>query len=236
MYQLNTSISSKVTCYNLANIYTQPIWARVGVSPQLKASVGEVIKYPVLPPLYTHDPVDTGQGQLYQEDSKIIKIIVNGNTGLYECARFYVPRGSIGVVRQLWQWLEIKNAPATPPVISTPFDALGHTRDTGQAEIDILWKFRLFHGKRRGPLFIGPSGNLPSGWGYPRFSDCRELRFPWGSNAPVFLLVPEHHTFIAYGDILLGKNEIDTMGIRISGYIQTISRHSLHNSRHGFTW
>ena len=144
--------------------------------------------------------------ELYQEDSKIIKIVVNGNTGLYECARFYVPRGSIGVVRQLWQWLELKNPPATPPVVSTPFDALGHTRDTGQNPIDIHWKFRLFHGKRRGPLYVGASGNLPKGWGYPRFSGCRELRFPWGSDAPVFLLVPEHHTFIAYGDILLGKN------------------------------
>jgi len=226
----------KATCYNFANLYTSPFWSQGGVSPVLRSSVAEVNTYPAIIPDYTHDPYDTAQGQLYQEDAKIIKIIVNGNTGLYECARFYVPRGSIGVVRQIWQWLEIKNPPATPPVISTPFDALGHTRDTGDDPIDINWKFRLFHGQRRGPLYIGASGNLPSGWGYPRFSDCKELRFPWGSNAPVFLLVPEHHTFIAYGDILLGKNIIDTMGVRISGYIQTINKESLFNSRHGFTW
>lgn len=233
---MNAPLRSKVTCYNLAELYTKPIWAKGGIPPQLRASVNEVIKYPVQTPLFTHDPVDTEQGQLYQEDAKIAKIIVNGNTGLYETARFYVPKGSIGVIRQLWQWLELKNPPATPPVISTPFDALGHTRDTGDEPIDILWKFRLFYGQRRGPLYVGASGNLPSGWGYPRFSDCRELRFPWGSNAAVFLLVPEHHTFIAYGDILLGKNVIDTMGTRIAGYIQTISRHSLHNSRYGFQW
>lgn len=233
---MQTPFQTNVTCYNFADLYTKPFWSQGGVSPVLETSVSEVFDYPVKEPIYTLDPIDTGQGQLYQEDAKIHKIIVNGNTGLYECARFYVPKGSIGVVRQLWQWLEIKNPPATPPVISTPFDALGHTRDTGDEPIDILWKFRLFSGRRRGPLYIGASGNLPSGWGYPRFSHCRELRFPWGSNAAVFLLVPEHTTFLAYGDILDGKNVIDTLGVRISGYIQTINQASLYNSRHGFTW
>lgn len=227
---------SKVTCYNLAELYTNPIWSQGGISPQLRASVEEVMTYDVQPPLVTTDPWDTQQGQLYQEDAKIIEIIVNGNTGLYECARFYVPRGHVGFVRQIWQWLEIKNPPATPPVISTPFDALGHTRDTGDEAIDILWKFRLFYGQRRGPLSVGASGNLPRGRGYPRFSSCSELRFPWGSDAPVFLLVPEHHTFIMYGDIKDGKNVVDTMGARISGYIQTISPDSMYNSRHGFQW
>ena len=204
--------------------------------PQIAKSVIEVSKYPTIKPVRIPDPTLDNQAQQYQEDSYIAAVHINGASGYYEASRFYVPHGRIGVIRQCWQWLELSNPIAAPPVIGTPFDALAHTRDLGGNPVNILWQLRLYQGHKTGPLEVANQNKVSFGYGYPGFANWSDLRFPWGSAAPVFWLVPENFTIVLYADIQTGKTLVSSVGGRLAGYTQVISKDSVWNTRHGFQW
>jgi len=236
MNLVNETIKAGFADYGPKTAYCKPFVPAPFKRPSIAKNILTVWNYPVTKLEKPPDPTQDTYAQLYQEDARIARVTPSPYRGLYELARFYAPWGSIGVVRQAWQWLELKDPPATPKVLGTPFDAMYHTRSTPPGTVDILWKLRLIVGQVKGSYVNQPQNTLPFGQGYPRFANWSELRFPWGSNAPVFWLVPENMTLCMYADIRVGDLYIESIGARLAGYIQTISKESQYNTRHGFTW
>ena len=237
MNTVDAIIKAGFAKYGVQTCYWKPFVPRPWKRPTIAKAIRTVWKYPVTKLEKPPDPTQDTYAQLYQEDAHITRVTPSPYRGLYELARFYVPWGSIGVVRQAWQYLELKDPPATPPVLGTPYDGLDYSRSTAvPGNVDILWKLRLIRGKVKGAYVNAPQQSLPVGQGYPRIANWTENRFPWGSNAPVFWLVPENMSLCLYADIRVGDLYIENIGARLAGYVQTISKTSQHNTRHGFTW
>lgn len=197
---------------------------------EIKKAVKTVSLYKVEDTFPPFDPTRDAHGQRYFEDSFITN--PDEYKDVYECFRFYVPWGRIGIARQCWQWLEIKDAVSV--VLPTPFDAMAHFRTTNF--IDILWRLRFVSGEVNGPRRYGDSNWISSGYGFPELPNFDYIRFPWGSNAPVFWRIPENTTLMMFCDIKQGKDDVVRFGGRIAGYTQPISDASQHNTRYGWQW
>ncbi len=144
-----------------------------------------------------------------------------------------MPAGRIGIVRQCWQYLVVEDADI--PVQYGPYDPLYELRGTGGAAT-IIWKLRLSSGELQVPKYELASGLIETGYGYPELPRFRWIRFPWGSNTPVFWMVPEDTTLSLFADIQAGKDSVSSIGGRLAGYTQPISSFSQHNTRHGWQW
>lgn len=200
--------------------------------PKVDRRVEIVARYPTVKFVKPTDPFRDNLSQIYQEDAHIIHTT---RASLWEVCRFYVPTGRIGVVRQIWQWIEIRNPPATPPVVGTPYDARTDSRDNANP-ITLLWKLRCTSGRRNVPLIEASASLNPPGWPLTTLPNWKEYRFPWGSSVQVFLLIPEHTTLSLYVQATRGADYVDYLGGRLAGYTQTMTSIAQQNARHGFQW
>lgn len=228
---LETAIEQGFCRYNLPTREIEPLTPKPWTPPFIKKRIRVVATYPVRVYIIPVDPTTDDKGQRYLEDVEITSVKPYAEN--YEVARFYVPWGRIGIVRQCWQWLQI--ADATIPPLAGPYDAIYHARGAG-GPASIVWKLRLSSGELLGPKLTLTTGLIETGYGFPELPRFSQIRFPWGSNAPVFWMVPEDTTLSLFCDIVSGKDEVQSIGGRLAGYTQPISSYSQHNTRHGWQW
>lgn len=151
--------------------------------------------------------------------------------GVYELARFVVPAGNVGIVKQIQQY--VRRIPALIPVTMSG----GLPFELERLEVFINWHLRLDALKPGGwcgtvntnslmpnsLYFDSPSGYLP---GLP-FTDhdlavTPFLRWPWTDvdSGNVDLLVPGGYALRFFADYWEGLSDIYIAG-RLSGYWQT---------------
>ena len=131
--------------------------------------------------------------------------------GCYELARVSIPKDSVGVVVQLWQWLATPYGPVVGP--------LDHRR-LGQ-HVAVTWSLVL---EDRAPLgeLRRPEGMNPQAPSsrIPPYGAIDDLRFPWGSHTPVKVFAPERSTVSLWARVVSPGGELRQVGGRLSGYTQ----------------
>lgn len=180
------------------------------------------------------DPTRDGQKQRYQESTNIWYPSSALSAVVRELCRFSVEEGRIGIVRGLWQWGEMEQpGSGITPIIASPYDARLFLRNG----VDVSWHLRLSYGITTGELVQIASPNaLPLGDGYRELPNWYDVRFPWGTNAPVFWTVPTNHTLRLFVKINFGVPQIESIGGRMWGYTQSINKYAQQNTRHGWEW
>ncbi len=149
---------------------------------------------------------------------------LSGGFGAYELARVRIPKGSIGVLTLLWQWVGSSFGPLTGPLLDLP-------------DVRLSWSLVQEDREVTGALRSDPdvmNPQIPEGR-VPPYGAWSDLRHPWGSHERIKVLVPERATLSLWVSVWSPGAEIRQVGGRLLGYTQSgESAHAVGNLVAGF--
>jgi len=202
---------------------------RVPQAPRLPSSALKIVD----------DPTRDGLKERFQDDCNFWYVPEDTVGGaLRELARFSAPHGRIGVVRGCWQWGELRPLPsaAESSVLDREINSIYDARFFERNGVLIIWKLRLSYGVEESNLVSLPATSAAFGDGYRELPNWYENRFPWGTNTPVFWTVPENHTLRLFALVIDDVARMQSLGARLWGYTQAITKSAQVNTRHGWQW
>ncbi len=129
-----------------------------------------------------------------------------------ELVRVPIPKDAVGVLTSLWQYVETPTGP-----LGGPLDV----RRLG-ARVEVDWSLVLEDSAPQKPemrRIEGPDPQPPSSR-VPPYGSFDDLRFTWGSAAPIKVFAQERSILSLWVRVVSPVGEVRTVGGRLAGYTQ----------------
>lgn len=220
--------------YGLKPIPMGPI---IGVDPDVEKAIRKPpTTTPTRQTVQLYDPGRDTVAQDYQEGKTwpLRAADIPGVNGAIELARFSAVENQIGVVHGCWVYVETER-PTQQFYSGGAFDPFSFVKNG--VELRFILRLVQRPPNTETPQFIGPPQDIPR-YGFPGLPYWEENRFPVGTGADIFWIVPDGFDLRLFVHVLvMPAKPVTYMMGRMWGYNQPMRRTDVvWNMRHGWQW